>query len=156
MYDIGIPEIHVIERSDSEDGRAILYKAEAACRPDHCVFPGCKGKGKPHIHGHNNNLIHDIKSEGKLVYINLDIKRYKCPDCGNVFSDEFTFYPKAGHITNRLKQEFVDRCIKGETFTYIARDYSVDHKTVAAAFFDYSEKKQGIILIFLYTGSPWS
>lgn len=41
--------------------------------------------------------------------------------------------------SRRLKQEFVDRCIKGETFNYIARDYGVDHKTVAAAFKAYSE-----------------
>ncbi len=151
MYDIGISEINITERSVSDDGRAILYRAEAAQRPDHCPFPGCKSKVKPHIHGHNDNLIHDIKSEGKLVYINLDVKRYKCPDCGNVFPDEFTFFPKNGHITNRLKKEFVDRCIKGETFTYIGKDYSVDHKTVAAAFGDYTDKNKEL---FSYTYTP--
>ena len=46
---------------------------------------------------------------------------------------------KNAHITNRLKQEFVDRYIKGETFTYIGNDYSVDHKTVADAFKAYSD-----------------
>ena len=119
MYDIGIPEINVTARSESEDGRAILYTAEAAHRPECCANPACGHKIKPHVHSSKSNLIHDIRSEGKLVYINLTIRRYRCPDCSYVFPDEFTFFAKNSHITDRLKQEFVDRCIKGETFTYI-------------------------------------
>ena len=37
MYDIGIPEINVTARSESDDGRAILYTAEAAHRPECCT-----------------------------------------------------------------------------------------------------------------------
>lgn len=94
---------------------------------------------KPHVHGSKTNLIKDIKSEGKIVLINLKINRYRCPDCKYVFPDEFTFYEKNEHISKRLKQEFVKRCINGETFRYIANDYSVDGKTVAKAFNDYAD-----------------
>ena len=145
MYDIGIPEINVTARSGSDDGRAILYIAEAAHRPRCCADPACGHKIKPHAHSSKTDLIHDIRSEGKLVYINLTIRRYRCPDCSYVFPDEFTFFAKNSHITDRLKQEFVDRCIKGETFTYIGNDYSVDHKTVAAAFKAYSESHQDLL-----------
>ncbi len=145
MYDIGIPEINVTARSESEDGRAILYTAEAAHRPECCANPACGHKIKPHVHSSKSNLIHDIRSEGKLVYINLTIRRYRCPDCSYVFPDEFTFFAKNSHITDRLKQEFVDRCIKGETFTYIGNDYSVDHKTVAAAFKAYSDTHKELL-----------
>ena len=150
MYDIGIPEINVTARSESDDGRAILYDAEAKQRPEHCANPACGHTVKPHSHSSKTNLIHDIRSEGKLVYINLTIRRYRCPNCSYVFPDEFTFFAKNSHITNRLKQEFVDRCIKGETFTYIANDYSVDHKTVAAAFKAYSDNHKEL-LTYEYT-----
>lgn len=109
----------------------------------------CKG-GFVLIHSSKTNLIHDIRSEGKLVYINLTIRRYRCPDCSYVFPDEFTFLAKNSHITDRLKQEFVDRCIKGETFTYIGNDYSIDHKTVAAAFKAYSDS-HAELLTYDYT-----
>ncbi|MBO6113405.1 MAG: ISL3 family transposase [Lachnospiraceae bacterium] len=145
MYDIGIPEINITARSESDDGRAILYTAEAAHRPICCANPACGHKVKPHVHSSKTNLIHDIRSEGKLVYINLTIHRYRCPDCSYVFPDEFTFFAKNSHITDRLKQEFVDRCIKGETFTYIGNDYSVDHKTVAAAFKAYSDTHKELL-----------
>ncbi len=145
MYDIGIPEINIIKRSVSEDDRAILYEAEAKERPQKCMNPICGHIITPHIHSSKTNLIRDIKSEGKLVYINLTIKRYRCPDCHSVFPDKFSFFAKNAHITNRLKQEFVDRCIKGETFTYIGNDYSVDHKTVAAAFKAYSDSHKDLL-----------
>jgi len=74
-----------------------------------------------------------------MVLIKLKINRYRCPDCNYVFPDEFTFYEKNEHISKRLKQEFVKRCINKETFRYIANDYSVDGKTVAKAFNDYAD-----------------
>ena len=69
MYDIGNPEINVTARSESEDGRAILYTAEAAHRPECCSNSACGHKIKPHVHSSKSNLIHDIRSEGKLAYI---------------------------------------------------------------------------------------
>lgn len=139
MYDIGIPEIKINSRLEDTDHISIRYEAEASERPHYCTNPRCGHQIIPHVHSSKNNLIRDIKAEGKLVFINLKVRRYRCPDCNYVFPDKFSFYEKNAHITNRLKQEFVDRCIKGETFNYIARDYGVDHKTVAAAFKAYSE-----------------
>ena len=39
MYDIGIPEIRITKRLQSDDGRAIKYLAESATRPERCSFP---------------------------------------------------------------------------------------------------------------------
>jgi transposase len=138
-YDIGISEIDCTERYfDATGNLSIQYDAVAAARPTKCANPKCLHEIKPHIHDTKHNAIKDIKSEGKIVVINLAVRRYKCPDCGYVFPDEFTFYAKNDHITARLKSEFVNRCLNGETFSYIAHDYGVDDKTVAKAFRDYA------------------
>lgn len=139
-YDIGISEIVCTERYFDTDGLSIKYDAESAARPTRCANPKCLHEIKPHIHDTKYNAIKDIKSEGKIVIINLAIRRYKCPDCGYVFPDEFTFYEKNDHITARLKREFVKRCTNGETFSYIAHDYGVSDKTVARAFREYAEE----------------
>lgn len=139
MQDIGISEIVVTDRYEDVDELSILYYAETTKRPNRCTNPVCGHLIKPHIHSHDYNLLKDIKSEGKLVLIKLRINRYRCPDCKYVFPDEFTFYEKKDHITKRLKQEFIKRCIKGETNRYIANDYGVDGKTVAKAFNDYAD-----------------
>ncbi len=134
MYNIGISEIKCTARYEDIDGISIKYDAEAVSRPSACSNPNCTHSGKLHLHSSNQNLLHDTKAEGKLVYINLKIRRYRCSECGKLTSDAFSFYPKKSHVTNRLRDEFITRCIKGETFNYIARDYSIDHKTVSAAF----------------------
>lgn len=143
MYDIGIPEIKCIQRSVGVDCISIRYEAEAVVRPTHCPNSDSDIEHKApkfHVHSFQYNLLRDTRSEGKLVFINLKVKRYRCSQCGKIVSDIFTFYDKHAHITNRLRDEFVSRCIKGETFSYIARDYGVDHKTVAAAFNAYVRK----------------
>ena len=150
MYDIGIPEIICTARYIDVDGISIKYDAEAATRPEVCRNPNCSHNGKLHLHSSSTNLLHDTRSEGKLVYINLKIKRYRCSECGKLTNDSFSFYSKKSHITNRLRDEFIIRSIKGETFNYIARDYSMDHKTVAAAFAAYVEEHRSE-LTFDYT-----
>ena len=145
MYDIGISEIVINKRLEDLDGRSIVYQASAASRPCKCENPACGKELKPHKHSKYRCLIQDIKAEGKLVYIDLTVQRYKCPECQYVFPDRFTFFEKNTTLTNRLKKEFVDRCIRRETFNHIATDYSIDPKTVAAAFESYVKNNQQLL-----------
>ena len=140
MY-IGIPEIIITERVEDDKHLSIKYTAEAAERPV-CTNPECSHKLTPNRHDKVSYLLHDVKAEGKLVFIDLQLRRYKCPECQSVFPDEFTFFTKRQHMTHRLKDEFVERCLKGETFRYIANDYSVDTKTVISAFKEYIDRNK--------------
>ncbi|MBQ9443414.1 MAG: ISL3 family transposase [Lachnospiraceae bacterium] len=151
MYDIGIPEIKCTDRLEDTQGRSIRYNAEAVTRPTVCPNTDIEhDKPRFHVHSFKYNLLRDTRSEGKLVFINLKVQRYRCSECGKIISDTFSFYDKHAHITNRLRKEFVRRCIQGETFSYIARDYGVDHKTVAAAFKAYTAVHNEE-LTYLYT-----
>ncbi len=138
MFDIGIPEIVITAKYEDTEHRSIKYDAEAAIRPDKCPNPDCKSTLVPNKHDKTDYFLHDVKAEGKLSYINLCIRRYKCSECGQVFPDEFTFFTKRQHLTHRLKDEIVQRCIKGETFRYIANDYGIDPNTVSAVFKEYA------------------
>lgn len=137
-YDIGIDEIICTNRSEDTTHRFIKYDAVSATRPKKCESPKCRHEIIPHVHDTKHNLLKDIRAEGKIVLIDLAIKRYRCPDCGYVFPEHFDFFNPKAHITDRLKQEFVNRRLRGETFKYIARDYGVDDKTVATAFAEYA------------------
>lgn len=136
MYDIGLSELIITDRLEDDKHLSIKYVAEAATRPT-CTNSSCNHKYTLNRHDVTKYLLHDVKAEGKLVFIELNLRRYKCPECQAIISDTFTFFTKRQHMTHRLKNEFVSRCLKGETFRYIANDYSVDSKTVAAAFQEY-------------------
>ena len=138
MYDIGIGEIKCTKRYDDPAGNYIKYDAEAAERPKVCPYSNCDHtKNMLYKHSANYSLLKDTRSEGKIVLINLKIQYYKCADCFGITVDRFSFFEKGTHVTNRLREEFVRRCLNGETFSYIARDYGVDHKTVAKIYHDY-------------------
>lgn len=94
MIDIGIPEIIVTAKYEDADGHSIKYDAEVAARPSKCPNPDCKSTYTPTKHDENVSMIRDVKTEGKLSFINLCIRRYKCPECGNVFPNTFTFFTK--------------------------------------------------------------
>ena len=146
-YYIGLSEITVKGRYEDKNGQSIRYDAEISKRPLVCDNPDCVHKSRPHIHDHRPYRLLDVKSEGKIVVIELTINRYRCPDCDKVFSDTFFFFDKRSHLTNRLKQEFIKRSISGETYSHIAQDYGVDPKTVAAVFDAYWEThKQDFIV----------
>ena len=150
MYNLGIPEIQCLNRYEDSEGRSIKYDVQAIQKPQNCLNPECENNRSLHMHSTRTILLQDVKSEGKLVYLNLKIKRYRCPVCGKVVSDAFTFFQKKSHLTNRLKDEFISRCINGETFSYIARDYSLNHKTISSVFYEYANthKEQ---LVYDYT-----
>ena len=138
-YNIGISEIICTKRLEDTKGISIKYEAETANPITVCSNPVCSHKHKPYKHSARYNLLSDVRSEGKLVFIHIKIQRYTCPDCGTLLRDTYTFFAPNAHITNRLKDEFIRRCLNGETFRYIARDYSVTDKTVAAAYKEYTD-----------------
>lgn len=137
MIQIGIPEIAVTARYEDTAHRSIRYDAEAVRRPRFCTNPRCGHKITPNRHDARFYFLHDTKSEGKLVFINLKIRRYKCRDCGYVFPDEFTFFAKRRHLTRRLEEELAIRRLRGETWRTIALDYSLDPRLVARTCAEY-------------------
>lgn len=140
---IGIPEIICTQRLEDTKDISIKYEAEAANPIIACPNPECSHKHKPYKHSARYNLLRDIRSEGKLVFIHLKIQRYTCPDCGMMLRDAYSFYDPRTHMTKRLKDEFVRRCLNGETFRYIAKDYGITDKTVAAAYKEYASTHNG-------------
>lgn len=145
MDNIGLSDIHVFAKEEREAW--IAYDAEAKHRPEVC--PVC-GYDRLHIHSHKVNTIRDI-AEGdprvsipKLVFIRLRIYRYRCVECNAVFPDEFSFYPKRGHITYRLRKEFKALWQDGYSISDIAWVYEVDRKTVSAAIGEVRDDEQAM------------
>ncbi|MBQ7678697.1 MAG: hypothetical protein IJT34_02485 [Butyrivibrio sp.] len=66
MYNIGISEIIITDRQEDEKHLSIKYIADAASRPV-CEAEGCSHMLTPSRHDMVDYLLHDVKSEGKLV-----------------------------------------------------------------------------------------
>ena len=128
---LDIPDINILSRV--EDDKQIVYCVESKTRPQSCSDPYCDCSKKPAIHSKREVNLIDTKEEGKPRLIKINKKRYRCPWCEMIIADEFSFYEKRSKLTNRLKEEFVERRKNGESYNQIAKDYQIDHKTVKAA-----------------------
>ena len=137
---ITFPDIVITGARKDVDSGSIYVYAQASSRPSRCKNPKCNSVLLPHKHSSKHNLIQDRQIDGCNVYIDLEIYRYRCPECNHVFPDEFSFYDKLSHCTYRLREEFYLRCLNGQSFNSVATLYHVSHKTVGAAFYKYSKK----------------
>ena len=77
---ICLPEFNIITVYEDSDGRIIMYEVEAAKLPKACPKCGCVG---PHYkHTVDERIVQDISARGKLTYLKIKSRRYKCKDCG--------------------------------------------------------------------------
>lgn len=141
--DIGINEIICTSKYYINDSEDLCYDAKSINRPANCINPECKCDVKPHYHSKSRNLLKDITSDGEIVYINLTVKRYRCPECKSVFYEQFTFYDRKSFLTNRLKDEIVRRYIAGESCYQIAKEYQIDNKSISNAAKNFFAKHVG-------------
>ena len=134
---IGIDEIICTSEYYINDSEDLCYDAESISRPTKCINPECKCDIKPHYHSKSRNLLKDIKRNGKLTYINLTIKRYRCPECHRVFYEQFDFYDRKNFLTKRLREEIIKKSIAGESCYKISKEYRIDKKTIIRTIKDY-------------------
>jgi transposase len=99
------------------------------------------------IHDYREQVIKDIPAFGKLVYIHLKKRRYRC-SCGKRFAEKNTFLPRYHRMTNRLSAYIIDKLRHEISFTCVAREVNLSVTTVIRIFdlVSYSPKKLPIAI----------
>ena len=118
---IGLPEFKIIDVYEDSEGRSIKYEVEALNPPRFC--PKCACVGSHYKHSVEKRVVHDLKSQEKLVYLEINSRRYKCNDCDSTFQEEYECIDGRERLTVRLREHIKELCLK-DTFASIARDYS--------------------------------
>lgn len=94
--------------------------------------PHC-GTDTDTVHDYREQIIKDIPSFGKSVFIHLNKRRYRC-SCGKRFAEKVSFLPKYHRITNRLAAFIIDELQKEYSFTSVARSVNLSVSTVIRIF----------------------
>ena len=111
---------------------------------DNCIHIYCKLSRKnqkcPHccattdkIHDYREQIIKDIPAFGKLIYIHLKKRRYRC-SCGKRFQEKNTFLPKYHRMTNRLCAYIISKLADVRSFTDVAKEVNLSVTTVIRVF----------------------
>lgn len=135
MYDIGLPELEITERTIDENND-YTYQATVKVSPSEC--PEC---GSAHIvkHKKHDRMIRDLNEYEHRVGIVIHGHRYQCKDCGNTFGEELNCVDKSGRLTRRLIIKIQLECFD-KTFKDIADEYGISQPSVKRLFEDYVEE----------------
>lgn len=135
MYDIGLPELKITEKTTDENNYC-TYQATVKTSPAEC--PEC---GSVHIvkHKKHDRMVRDLNEYEHRVGIIIHGHRYQCKECGNTFGEELKCVDKSGRLTKRLIAKIRLECFD-KTFKDIADEYGISQPSVKRIFEDYVDE----------------
>lgn len=135
MNYLGLSEFEIIRSESNENGDIAYYIKAASYRP---VCPVCRSTVH-HIHSKTTREVRDLNAFGNRVGLIIEGSRYKCQDCGKVYSETYKEIDAKARMTNRLRTQIEKESLK-KPFLQIAEEYSVSETTVRKVFSAYIER----------------
>lgn len=139
---IGLPEFNILAVYEDADGRSIMYEGEVTKPPKACPKCGCVA---PHYkHTVDERIVQDISARGKLTYLKIRSRRYKCKDRGATFQEEYDCIDDKERLTMRFRVHIQAQWLV-DTFARIARDNSLSINTVRRIFQEYIDENSKLL-----------
>lgn len=135
---IGIQDFKLLDIKNNENELHIYMVLD----PKEHICPCCKSKTRK-IHDYRWQIIKDLSSFGKHVYIHLKKRRYRC-SCGKRIPEKVSFLPKYYRMTRRLINSVFVSLSNEYSFTSIAKQHNISVSTAIRIFdvFYYNKPKQ--------------
>lgn len=137
MNVLDLEEFEVLEGYDSEEYYKFVVEAKEP--PVFCTLCGSfiEESQQFKVHDKRPRSVADVDLRGKKVVIDIIQKRYKCPNCGDNFTEYFRSIARNDRVTQRLFKRMGEDSIKGKnTFKSIAEQHGVTDTTVKRAFWE--------------------
>ena len=134
MNFLGLNEFAIIRSESNENGDIVYYLKANKYKP---VCPVC-GVTLYHVHSTTNREVRDLNSFGHRVGLIIEGHRYKCLNCGKVYSEAYKDIDTKSRLTNRLREQIEKESLK-KPFLQIAEEYSISETTVRKVFSTHTE-----------------
>jgi len=137
---LSIPSEEVLTYSVVKDTNDISYiDIELKDNRPYCPFCFCdkiviKDYYKVKI---NNSIIRQ-----KKLFINVNVRRYKCKNCNKTFKQNFSLYKDNSNISNEVKTVIQRMLMDQVSMEYIAKSVNVNKKTVINVLDDLPDPKR--------------
>lgn len=122
-----------------------IIRINAYSNFDNPVCPKC---GSTHCvkNGHKQKVIKDCTNYYRLILITLNIKMFKCKDCGKVFLEDTPYKNPYETLTNESIYEIMEQLkYVNNTYESIARSMHLSRQNIIDVFDRYYDYKVGII-----------
>jgi len=120
---LGIPveDVEFCDCAELGEGSSIieltLVKKEEKC-------PFC-GSTETIVHGYYNVWINNSIIRSHKTYVHIEMRRYKCKNCGKTFKQKFPFYKPHRQRSRAVEISIVEDLKERVTFSYIAKQYNL-------------------------------
>lgn len=104
------------------------------------ICPKC-GKKCSKVKSYYERTVRDLPISGKSVELSIEVRQFEC-NCGNYFSEAFSFVRPHKNLTIRYEEYLYYQC-KGADLQYVASKQELDWKTVDEIFYTYSSVEIG-------------
>lgn len=132
---LGLPEFLILKQQIQKD--VIYLDVETKEPPKRCVYCGFSNLKR---HDKRIRKVRDLDLLDKKLFLFVHVKRCRCGDCGEVFSEPLPSVPVGKHQTYRFRKKIFDMCM-GTTISYVSRELSVSYKTVERIYYDIAQEE---------------
>ncbi|WP_257985328.1 transposase family protein [Bacillus sp. V5-8f] len=130
-----LPEFEVVNQETFPTHYLVhVMKNAEEDRCPHCGFTSLS------VHDKRTRKVRDISVLNKPLFLLVFVKRYRCQNCQEVFSDSFESVASHQHYTNRFRLFIYDQVL-GTTIQDISRKYQIAYSTVERIFYSVAHEK---------------
>lgn len=134
---LGIPELIVMDYDANAKEKSIVIKCKSNLDAAFC--PGCN-EVSFRIHENHSRLVRDLPVLGKRCYLSFNLRRFKCAECMNPFTERFDFIELNSNYTNRYKEYIYNQCNES-SISLVCKDEGLDYDTVEKIYYDGADKR---------------
>jgi transposase len=103
--------------------------AEYNVLPEHCPKCGCVGR--LYRHGSEPVEYKDAPAFGKQLVVVVEVKRFRCRECGKTFMQALPDMHPTRQLTNRCVQHLLEQCVR-RNYAEMSRETGVDESVIRA------------------------
>lgn len=130
-----LPEFEVVNQEIFDSH--YLVHVEKNADVERCTYCGYLSSV---VHDRRTRKVRDLSVLGKPLFLIVQIKRYRCQNCGEVFSTSFESISSHQHYTNRFR-EFIYEQVLGTTIQDISRKFKMAYSTVERIFYSVAHER---------------
>ncbi|WLR42299.1 ISL3 family transposase [Bacillus carboniphilus] len=133
---LGLPEFKVLNHEEQD--HIIIAKVEKNTTGERCPFCGFMTST---VHDRRTRKVRDLTMLNKSLYLFIKVKRYRCHNCLEVFSETYESVYQGCHQTIRLR-EYLYQMYLDTTIQYVSQKHQIPYSTLERIFYSVAKEKE--------------
>ena len=130
-----LPEFKVIKQESLTDSYLVVIEKNS--HEERCSFCGFFSSV---VHDRRTRKVRDLDILNKTMYLIVRVKRYRCMNCCEVFSETYESIQSGKHQTNRLREYIYELC-KDTTIQHVSQKTGIAYSTVERIYYSMAQEK---------------